>query len=144
MKNKKIIEKMTIEEKAKLCVGADYWNSLELENHNIPKITMSDGPHGLRVQKTKADNLGINESEISTCFPALSTIGNSWNIDNAYKIGKTIGKEARKEEVNIVLGPAINIKRSPLCGRNFEYISEDPHLTGILASEYVKGMQEEM
>ena len=143
MKNKKIIEKMTIEEKAKLCVGADYWNSLELENHNIPKITMSDGPHGLRVQKTKADNLGINESEISTCFPALSTIGNSWNREMAYKVGKTIGKEARKEEVNIVLGPAINIKRSPLCGRNFEYISEDPHLTGILASEYVKGMQEE-
>lgn len=143
MKYSNIINKMSLEEKAMLCVGADYWHSLELEKYKIPKITMSDGPHGLRVQKTKADNLGINESEISTCFPALSTIGNSWNREMAYKVGKTIGKEARKEEVNIVLGPAINIKRSPLCGRNFEYISEDPYLTGILASKYVEGMQEE-
>lgn len=143
MKHIDLIKQMSIEEKAALCVGADYWHSLELEKYNIPKITMSDGPHGLRVQKTKADNLGINESEISTCFPALSTIGNSWNREMAYKVGKTIGKEAKKEEVNIVLGPAINIKRSPLCGRNFEYISEDPYLTGILGSEYVKGMQEE-
>lgn len=143
MKYIELIKQMTLEEKAALCVGADYWHSLELEKYSIPKITMSDGPHGLRVQKTKADNLGINESEISTCFPALSTIGNSWNKEMAYKVGKTIGKEARKEEVNIVLGPAINIKRSPLCGRNFEYISEDPYLTGILGSEYVKGMQEE-
>lgn len=143
MKYIEIIKQMTLEEKALLCVGADYWHSLELEKYAIPKITMSDGPHGLRVQKTKADNLGINESEISTCFPALSTIGNSWNKEMAYKVGKTIGKEARKEDVNIVLGPAINIKRSPLCGRNFEYISEDSYLTGILGSEYVKGMQEE-
>lgn len=141
MKNKEIINKMTLEEKASLCVGADYWNSKEIEKYNINQITMSDGPHGLRVQKGTADNLGINESQISTCFPALSTIGNSWNKENAYKIGETIGKEAIKEEVNIVLGPAINIKRSPLCGRNFEYISEDPYLTGILGSEYIKGLQ---
>ncbi|MBP3463460.1 MAG: glycoside hydrolase family 3 C-terminal domain-containing protein [Clostridia bacterium] len=141
MKNEEIIKKMTLEEKATLCVGADYWHSAKATQYNISQITMSDGPHGLRVQKEKSDNLGINKSEISTCFPALSTIGNSWNKENAYKIGESLGKEARKEDVNIVLGPAINIKRSPLCGRNFEYISEDPYLTGILGSEYVKGLQ---
>lgn len=141
MKNKEIIKKMSLEEKASLCVGKDYWNSLNIEKYNIPQITMSDGPHGLRVQKTKADNLGINQSEVATCFPALATLGNSWNKEIAYKLGKAIGEEAKKEKVNIVLGPAINIKRSPLCGRNFEYISEDPYLSGILGSEYVKGMQ---
>ena len=143
MKYKDVIEKMSLEEKASLCVGNDYWHSLELEKYGIPKITMSDGPHGLRVQKTKADNLGINESEISTCFPASASLGNTWNRDLVYLLGKTLGKEARKEEVNIVLGPAINIKRSPLCGRNFEYFSEDPYLTGILGMEYVKGLQSE-
>lgn len=134
---------MFLEEKASLCVGNDYWHSLELEKYGIPKITMSDGPHGLRVQKTKADNLGINESEISTCFPASASLGNTWNRELIYLLGKTLGKEARKEEVNIVLGPAINIKRSPLCGRNFEYFSEDSYLTGILGIEYVKGLQSE-
>ena len=143
MKYKDVIEKMSLEEKASLCVGNDYWHSLELEKHGIPKITMSDGPHGLRVQKTKADNLGINESEISTCFPASASLGNTWNRELIYLLGKTLGKEARKEEVNIVLGPAINIKRSPLCGRNFEYFSEDSYLTGILGMEYVKGLQSE-
>lgn len=143
MKYKDVIEKMFLEEKASLCVGNDYWHSLELEKYGIPKITMSDGPHGLRVQKTKADNLGINESEISTCFPASASLGNTWNRELVYLLGKTLGKEARKEEVNIVLGPAINIKRSPLCGRNFEYFSEDPYLTGILGMEYVKGLQSE-
>ena len=103
MKNKEIIEQMSLEEKASLCVGEDYWNSMKIEKYNIPSITMSDGPHGLRVQKTKADNLGINQSEISTCFPALSTLGNSWNKEMAYKLGKAIGEEAKKENVNIVI-----------------------------------------
>lgn len=138
-----IINKMSLEEKAQLCVGDDYWNSKELEKYKIPKIKMSDGPHGLRVQKEKADNLGINESEVSICFPASSTLGNSWNKEMAYQLGKALGQEAYEENVNIVLGPAINIKRTPLCGRNFEYFSEDPYLTGILASEYVKGLQEQ-
>lgn len=143
MKYKEIIQKMSLEEKAELCVGADYWSSKSFEKYEIPKIRMSDGPHGLRVQKTKADNLGINESEVSTCFPASSTLGNSWNKEMAYQLGKALGEEARQEEVNIVLGPAINIKRSPLCGRNFEYFSEDPYLTGILGAEYVKGLQDQ-
>lgn len=138
---KDIIGKMSLEEKASLCVGADYWSTVELKKHNIPKITMSDGPNGLRVQKSKADNLGINESEKATCFPTLATVGNSWNKRIAYLMGKTMAEEAKSENVDIVLGPAINIKRSPLCGRNFEYISEDPYLSGILGSQYVKGMQ---
>lgn len=138
---KDIIEKMSLEEKASLCVGADYWSTVELKKHNIPKITMSDGPNGLRVQKSKADNLGINESEKATCFPTLATVGNSWNKRIAYLMGKTMAEEAKSENVDIVLGPAINIKRSPLCGRNFEYISEDTYLSGILGSQYVKGMQ---
>ncbi len=141
MKNKEIVDKMKIEEKASLCIGDTYWTSKSVERLNIPSIKMSDGPNGLRVQKSKADNLGINESKISICFPALSTIGNSWSKEAAFLLGKSIGEEARKEKVNIVLGPSINIKRSPLCGRNFEYISEDPYLTGILGTEYVKGLQ---
>lgn len=141
MKYSEIINKMSLEEKAMLCVGADYWNSKEFKKYGIPKITMSDGPHGLRVQKAAKDNLGINESEISVCFPAGATIANSWDRKIAYLLGETLGKEARAENISIVLGPAINIKRSPLCGRNFEYFSEDPYLTGILGGEYVKGLQ---
>ena len=143
MNYEKIINKMSLEEKAQLCVGADYWSSKEFEKYDIPKIRMSDGPHGLRVQKGKADNLGINESEISICFPASSTIANSWDKDTAYKLGEVLGKEAKAEGINILLGPAVNIKRTPLCGRNFEYFSEDPYLTGILGSEYVKGLQKQ-
>lgn len=141
MKYKNIIDKMTLEEKAMMCVGQDYWNSKEIARLGIPSIKMSDGPHGLRVQKTKADNLGINKSETSTCFPSGATIANSWDREFAYKMGETIGKEALKEEVDIVLGPGVNIKRSPLCGRNFEYFSEDPVLSGKMGAEYVKGMQ---
>lgn len=141
MKHSDIINKMSLEEKAQLCVGEDYWNSKEFEKYGIPAIKMSDGPHGLRVQKEGVDNLGINESEIATCFPSGATLGNSWNTKMAYLLGETLGKEAKAENVNIVLGPAVNIKRSPLCGRNFEYFSEDPYLTGVLGSEYVKGLQ---
>lgn len=143
MDYEEIINQMSLEEKAQLCVGEDYWNSKEFEKYGIPKIKMSDGPHGLRVQKEKQDNLGINESEVSVCFPTSSTLANSWSRSMAYQLGKTLGQEAKTEGVNIVLGPAINIKRTPLCGRNFEYFSEDPYLTGILGSEYVKGLQEQ-
>lgn len=137
-----LINKMTLEEKASLFVGKDYWHSQDIKRLNIPEITMSDGPHGLRVQREKTDELGINQSDISTCFPASSTIANSWNKEVAYKLGKALGEEASLKNVDIVLGPAINIKRSPLCGRNFEYFSEDPYLTGAMAIEYVKGLQE--
>lgn len=141
MKYKEIIDKMTLEEKAILCIGGDYWNSKEIERLGIPSIKMSDGPHGLRVQKTKADNLGINKSEVSTCFPSGATVANSWDKELIYEMGKAIGKEAVVEGVDIVLGPGVNIKRSPLCGRNFEYFSEDPVLSGKMGAEYVKGLQ---
>lgn len=136
-----IIKKMTLEEKASLCVGKDYWNTQEIDRLNVPSIKMSDGPHGLRVQENGKDNLGINESKTAVCFPASSTLANSWNKKMAYNLGSALGEEAKNEDVQIVLGPAINIKRSPLCGRNFEYFSEDPYLTGIMAAEYVKGLQ---
>lgn len=142
MKYKEIINKMTLEEKANLCVGKDYWSTQEIDRLNIPSIRMSDGPNGLRIQRKKADNLGINESEISTCFPSLSTVANSWNKEIAYLFGQTLGEEAECEGIDIVLGPGVNIKRTPLCGRNFEYFSEDPYLSGVLGSEYVKGLQE--
>ena len=141
MKYKNIISKMTLEEKASLCVGKDYWNSENIERLNIPSIKMSDGPHGLRVQKENGDNLGVNKSEVAICFPSSATIANSWDKDVAYNLGKTLGEEAKSENVNIVLGPGVNIKRSPLGGRNFEYFSEDPYLTGIMATQYVKGLQ---
>lgn len=141
MKYKNIISKMTLEEKASLCVGKDYWNSENIERLNIPSIKMSDGPHGLRVQRENGDNLGVNKSEVAICFPSSATIANSWDKNVAYKLGKTLGEEAKSENVNIVLGPGVNIKRSPLGGRNFEYFSEDPYLTGIMATEYVKGLQ---
>ena len=138
---KKIIKNMTLEEKASLCVGKNYWSTQDIDRLNIPSITMSDGPHGLRVQESGQDNLGINESKKAVCFPSSSAIANSWNKKMAYKLGNALGEEAKCENVQIVLGPAVNIKRSPLCGRNFEYFSEDPYLTGIMASEYVKGLQ---
>lgn len=138
---KKIIKNMTLEEKASLCVGKNYWSTQDIDRLNIPSITMSDGPHGLRVQESGQDNLGINESKKAVCFPSSSALANSWNKKMAYKLGNALGEEAKCENVQIVLGPAVNIKRSPLCGRNFEYFSEDPYLTGIMASEYVKGLQ---
>lgn len=142
MKYSDIINKMSLEDKARICVGKDYWHSLNIEELNIPSITMSDGPNGLRIQRENGDNLGVNESEVAICFPTGATLANSWDKKLAYIYGKTLGEEAECENINIVLGPAINIKRNPLCGRNFEYFSEDPYLTAVMANEYVKGMQE--
>lgn len=143
MEYPEIIEKMTLEEKASLCVGGSYWRSKGIERLGIPEIVMSDGPHGLRFSKTDPVKLGLNDSETSTCFPSGATLANTWNRELAYKFGKALGEEARNKGINILLGPAINIKRSPLCGRNFEYFSEDPYLTGVLATEYINGLQSE-
>ena len=143
MEYSELIKKMTLEEKASLCVGGSYWKSKGIERLGIPEIVMSDGPHGLRFSKSDPTKLGLNDSETSTCFPSGATLANTWNRNLAYKMGKALGKEARSKGVNILLGPAINIKRSPLCGRNFEYFSEDPYLAGSLASEYINGLQSE-
>lgn len=143
MENVDLIKKMNLEEKASLCVGGSYWKSKGIERLGIPEIVMSDGPHGLRFSKLDPKKLGLNDSEVSTCFPTGATIANTWNKELVYKLGKALGLEARSKGINIILGPAINIKRSPLCGRNFEYFSEDPYLTGILGSMYVNGVQSE-
>lgn len=142
MKHQKLIEKMTIEEKASLCSGKDCWHFKGIERLGLPEIMVSDGPHGLRKQgDEKMDNMGINSSYPATCFPPAVTIACSWDRELVYKMGEALGEECLKEKVSILLGPGINIKRSPLCGRNFEYFSEDPYLAGQLGEAWVKGVQ---
>ncbi|MFC3418309.1 glycoside hydrolase family 3 C-terminal domain-containing protein [Salinicoccus hispanicus] len=141
MKHKNIIEQMTLEEKASLMSGKNFWNTKEIERLGIPSIMLTDGPHGLRKQGGKADHLGLNKSIPATCYPTAATLANSWDRSLAYKVGQDIGKEARSEKVSVLLGPGLNIKRNPLCGRNFEYFSEDPFLTGELAGGMVEGIQ---
>lgn len=135
------IEKMTIEEKASLLSGKDNWHTKPVESADIPSIMMTDGPHGVR--KMLDGEFGINSNIKATCFPTASCICNSWDIELANKMAKCIAKEAKANNVAIVLGPGANIKRSPLCGRNFEYFSEDPVLSGNMAGNFIKGMNDE-
>lgn len=132
---------LTLEEKISLCNGADFWHSRAMESHGIPAITMSDGPHGVRCQKAGADMLGVNESEPATCFPTAVTSGASWDTELLAEEGRAIGEEALSYGVDVVLGPGVNMKRSPLCGRDFEYFSEDPFVAGQLGAAWVKGAQ---
>ncbi len=141
MKNKYIIEQMTLEEKAGLLSGANFWNTKAIPRLNIPSMMITDGPHGLRKQGGKADHLGLNKSIPATCFPTAATLANSWDIALLEKIGTLLGAEAAAEDVNAICGPGLNIKRNPLCGRNFEYFSEDPYLTGKLAASMIRGIQ---
>lgn len=136
-----IITKMTLEEKAKLCSGKDTWHLKGVSRLNISKITVSDGPHGLRKQEQESDHLGINDSKTSICFPAACATAASFDVELLEKLGDLLGEECRTENISILLGPAMNIKRSPLCGRNFEYFSEDPYLTSRLATAQIKGIQ---
>lgn len=138
---KSIISQMTLKEKAGMCSGADLWHLKELERLQIPSVMVSDGPHGLRKQTGKGDHLGINDSIKAVCYPAACAVAASFDKDLLYRMGETLGRECQAEDVSVLLGPGVNIKRSPLCGRNFEYYSEDPYLTGELASNYVKGVQ---
>ena len=137
----KLISELTLEEKAGLCSGSDFWHTKAVERLGIPKAMMCDGPHGLRKQKGEGDHLGINESIEAVCFPTASALAASFDRDLLYQLGEILGDECQAEDVAMLLGPGINIKRSPLCGRNFEYFSEDPYLTGQLATAYVKGLQ---
>ena len=139
----RLMEALTREEKVALVSGADQWHTAEIPRLGIPAIMVSDGPHGLRKQAAEGDRLGIGESIPSTCFPSAATSANSWDPDLLFAMGEAIGKEARQEGISVVLGPGINIKRSPLCGRNFEYFSEDPWLAGELASAWIEGVQSE-
>ena len=141
MKHTDLIEKMTLEEKAAFLSGKGEWETREFKRHNIPSIFCADGPHGLRKQAGTGDHLGLNESLPSTCFPTAATVANSWDEDLGWQIGNALGEEAQSLGVDVLLGPGLNIKRSPLCGRNFEYFSEDPYLAGKMAASYIKGIQ---
>lgn len=138
---KQIIAQMTLEEKASMVSGADFWRLDAIERLGVPQTMVSDGPHGLRKQSDKADHLGVNESITAVCYPTAVGTAASFNRQMLNNLGKTLGKECQAENVSILLGPAVNIKRSPLCGRNFEYFSEDPYLTGQLATSYIYGVQ---
>ncbi|MGN0743409.1 MAG: glycoside hydrolase family 3 N-terminal domain-containing protein, partial [Candidatus Fimadaptatus sp.] len=127
------IEKMTLEEKAALCSGLDFWHSCAVPQADVPSVMMTDGPHGLRKQAAGADHLGINESVPATCFPSGAGLCSSWDTSLIADVARAIAREAQAGEVGIVLGPAVNIKRSPLWGRNLEYYSEDPYLAGEMA-----------
>lgn len=135
------ISEMTLEEKAAFCSGEDVWHTKGLERQGIPKTMLSDGPHGLRKQEEQADNLGLCGSIKSVCFPAACAGAASFDVQLIEKLGDLLGEECREQEISILLGPAVNMKRSPLCGRNFEYFSEDPYLAGKLAAAYIKGVQ---
>ena len=141
MKYQDIIEKMTIEEKAAFLSGKGEWQTREFDRLGIPSIFCSDGPHGIRKQAGAGDHLGLNASLPATCFPTAATIANSWDEKLGEELGETLGEEAMSQGVNVLLGPGLNIKRSPLCGRNFEYFSEDPYLAGKMAASYVRGIQ---
>lgn len=138
-----ILAQMTLEEKAALCSGQDFWHITGVPRLGIAPAMVSDGPHGLRKQDETADHLGVNDSIKAVCFPAGCATACSFDQDLIYNLGKTLGKECRAEHVSILLGPAMNIKRSPLCGRNFEYYSEDPYLAGKMASSFIQGVQSE-
>ncbi|WP_332842162.1 glycoside hydrolase family 3 N-terminal domain-containing protein [Paraclostridium sp. AKS81] len=141
MNIKELINQMSLEEKASLCSGLNFWNTKPIERLNIPSIMMTDGPHGLRKQSAGADHLGINESVEATCFPTASALACSFDRDLVKELGMAIGEECQSENVSIVLGPGANIKRSPLCGRNFEYYSEDPYLSSEMAKNQIQGTQ---
>ncbi len=141
MKHKDILSKMTLEEKCYLMSGKDFWQTRSVERLNVPNMTLSDGPHGIRKQEGAGDQLGLNGSIPATCFPTAATIANSWDPALGEEIGQCLGEEAASQGVGVLLGPGLNIKRSPLCGRNFEYFSEDPYLAGKMAAGYVRGIQ---
>ena len=124
MEIKKILQEMTTEEKAAFLSGKNVWQTRDFKRLNIPSIFCSDGPHGIRKQAGAGDHLGLNASLPATCFPTAATIANSWDEELGEEIGAALGEEASVQDVNVLLGPGLNIKRSPLCGRNFEYFSE--------------------
>jgi beta-glucosidase len=136
-----LLSELTLEEKASLCLGSDFWHTAPIPHLGIPAIAVSDGPHGLRKQPDEGDHVGISGSLPATCFPTASAVGSSFDPELARRVGEALGVEARAQGVAVVLGPGINIKRSPLCGRNFEYFSEDPLISGVLGAAFVEGLQ---
>ncbi|GJM69552.1 hypothetical protein HMSSN036_17680 [Paenibacillus macerans] len=141
MKYKEIIAQMTLEEKASLMSGKDFWQTQDIERLGIQSIFLADGPHGIRKQAVAADKLGLNEGVPATCYPTAATVANSWNVELGETVGEYLGEEAIAQRVSVLLGPGVNMKRNPLCGRNFEYFSEDPYLAGKMAAAYIRGIQ---
>lgn len=138
---KNLISKMSLEEKCSLLSGKDFWQTKDLPERDIPSMFLADGPHGIRKQAAAADHLGLNESLKATCFPTAVSMANTWDTELAGIMGEALGTEAVAQKVNVLLGPGMNIKRNPKCGRNFEYYSEDPYLAGKMAASYIKGIQ---
>ena len=132
---------LTRAEKVALVTGGSFWSTAAVERAGIPSVMIVDGPHGLRKQQNGGDHLGLGESNPATCFPPAVGLGSSFNVDLVERVGRALGDEARAENVAVLLGPGVNIKRSPLCGRNFEYLSEDPHVSGELGAAWVRGIQ---
>lgn len=141
METQNIIKEITLEQKCALLSGAETFKTRALPQHGIPQIWLSDGPHGLRKQAGESDHLGLNPSAPATCFPTASAVANSWDTALGEEIGAALGEEAAAQEVSVLLGPGLNMKRNPLCGRSFEYFSEDPYLAGKLAAGYIRGIQ---
>ena len=141
MNYKELISKMTLEEKASLLSGANFWNTKPVERLGVPGMMLTDGPHGLRKQGGKADHLGLNKSLPATCYPSAAGLANTWDEALIEEMGVHLGLEAASEGVSVLLGPGVNIKRNPLCGRNFEYFSEDPYLSGKMAAALIRGIQ---
>lgn len=137
-----IMNSLTLEEKVCLLSGHKSWHTNKVTRVGLPSIFLTDGPHGLRKKKEGDKVAGLGQTELSTCFPAACTTGSSWNKDLLYKMGVAMGEECRHYNVNLILGPAVNIKRNPLCGRNFEYFSEDPHITGKLGARLTRGIED--
>ena len=136
-----VLSELTLEEKAQLCSGRDFWKSQDVERLGIPSVMMCDGPNGLRKQPGAADHLGINKSIETVCYPTASAVAASFDTELLTQMGEMLGEECCAEHVGMLLGPGVNMKRSPLCGRNFEYFSEDPYLAGELAAAYIQGLQ---
>ena len=140
-KHQDIIDQLSLKEKASLISGKDFWQTVNIDRLNIPSAFLSDGPHGVRRQAAAADHLGLNASIPATCYPTAATMANSWDPELGEGLGQRLGQEAAVQKVNILLGPGTNMKRNPLCGRNFEYFSEDPYLAGKMAASYIRGIQ---
>ena len=136
-----IVAQMTLEEKAGLCSGLDFWRLKGVERLGIPTIMVTDGPHGLRKQQADPDHLGVFDSVPATCFPSAAGLASSWDEELIGKVGVALGEECQAENVAVLLGPGVNIKRSPLCGRNFEYFSEDPFFSSEIATGHIQGVQ---
>jgi beta-glucosidase len=141
MKYQELIGKMTLEQKASLTSGKDFWQSMNIDELGIPSMFLSDGPHGIRKQAAAADHLGLNKSIPATCYPTAATMANTWNTELGEEMATCLGAEAVALKVNVLLGPGTNMKRNPRCGRNFEYFSEDPYLAGKMAAAYIRGIQ---